>query len=130
MAEMKNMFREVIPGVLIALGITVAAILVYSVILVSSPEAESGLEAFNVVLKIVSAAAGTWFGMRNAQNGWKKGILIGVLYVVIGFVLFSLIDGNFVLSVGILLDIVLAALAGALTGIAAVMLKGGKKAHR
>ena len=119
----KTMALEIIKGVLAAVAFTIIAVLIFAVILKSSPEAESAIPAFNVIIKILSVVLGSFFALKTKDKGWLRGLLTGVGYMVLGFLVFSLIDGNFTISWGFLLDLALGAIVGAIAGIILVNLK-------
>ncbi|MBS7262286.1 MAG: TIGR04086 family membrane protein [Eubacteriales bacterium] len=125
--EFKRMLPGLALGTLLALGVTTAAILVYALILVSAPEAEDGLETFNLILKIFSVAVGTFFALKTPERGWLTGLIVGLAYVTLGFLLFSLIDGRLEPGPGLLLDELLGAVTGVVAGIVTVTIRGKKR---
>ena len=57
------------------------------------------------------------------ELGLVSGLLIGICYTILAFLVFSLLGGSFVLDLTLLTDIVFGAIIGAICGIICVNLK-------
>lgn len=113
-----NVFLTVLKGTLIALSISIIGVLIFAFVLrfVSIPD--SAISPVNQVIKGVSILVGTIFALRkNKEMGLIKGLLIGLFYIVLAFLTFSLLDGNFNLSATILNDLLFGSIVGMIAGI-------------
>ena len=72
-------------------------------------------------LKALSLAIGCIL-VLHTDDGWKKGMLTGILFTLLTYLSFSMI-GGFGFDWKILIDVGLGVVVGALSGIAAVNLK-------
>ena len=121
--KVKSMAMQIIKGILAAVAFTIIAVLIFAVILKSSPGAESAIPAFNIIIKILSIVLGSFFALKTRDKGWLRGLITGIGYMILGFLVFSLIDGNFSISWGFLLDLAMGAVVGAIMGIILVNMK-------
>ena len=72
----------------------------------------------NEVIKGVSIFFGVFVGLRKYKKmGLLNGILIGFLFTVVAFLVFSLLDGTFSFDRTLLNDIVFGSIIGAICGI-------------
>lgn len=122
-SKLRGMTFEVLRGILVALAFTIIAVLIFALILKSSPSAEGAIPAFNIIIKIVSIVLGSFFSLATRDKGWMRGLITGVGYMFFGFIVFSMIDGSFELSAGFLLDLLLGATVGLIMGIILVNLR-------
>ncbi len=81
------------------------------------------IPVINQVIKGVSILVGCLVAVRHKQNTWLKGIVIGILYIALAFVIFSLLDGEFSFGLHILNDVVLGSITGLVSGILAGLKK-------
>jgi putative membrane protein (TIGR04086 family) len=63
------------------------------------------------------------FSIRGANNGWLKGFIIGLFYIVISFMLFSALYQNLDVDMGIFNDVVLGSATGLVSGIMCANIK-------
>ena len=54
---------------------------------------------------------------KNREGAFFKGILIGLIYIVVSFLVFSALDKSFNLSWSILNDLLFGGIAGAISGV-------------
>lgn len=121
------MIKDVAKGALTAVLITLAAILIFAFLIKAMSLDDSVIPFVNQVIKIASIIVAAVIAARGSGPAWLKGILASVVYVIVGFLLFSLIQGELGLFSVLLSDM----LAGAVIGLVAVilfaMLPKGKK---
>jgi putative membrane protein (TIGR04086 family) len=67
--------------------------------------------------------AGALFGVKRAEKGAIKGLIWGVGYALVSFVLFSILSGRLDFGQFSLVDTAFCALAGIISGIIAVNVK-------
>ncbi len=107
---------KVIKGAVIGLLVTVAAVLLLAVIAKGTDMSDETIAAFNQAIKIVSIFTAGLVASRGLTEKYMLiGALSGGLYVLLGYLTFSLIEGRLG-DIGLLAaDIAMGAAIGALT---------------
>ncbi len=119
-----KILKPVIKGVLISLCVSLIAILFFAFLLRFTNISENLIAPVNQVIKGVSIFLGVLFGMRKVkENGIINGLLIGFLFTIFAFLVFSLLDGQFVFDRTLINDIIFGTIIGAICGIICVNLK-------
>ena len=119
-----KILKPVLKGVLIALCISLVAILLFAFLLRFTNISENLISPVNQVIKGISIFLGVLFGMKKVkENGILNGLLIGFLFTVFAFLVFSLLDGQFVFDKTLLNDVIFGSIIGAICGIICVNLK-------
>ena len=122
--EKKGNIKPIIKGVLVALAISLVAILLFAFLLRWTNISDSLIAPVNQVIKGVSIFLGVFFGLKKVkQNGIINGLIIGFLYTIVAFLVFSLLDGAFCFDKSLLNDILFGTIIGAICGIICVNLK-------
>ena len=122
--EKKGNVKPIIKGVLVALAISLVAILLFAFLLRWTNISDSLIVPVNQVIKGVSIFLGVFFGLKKVkQNGIINGLIIGFLYTIVAFLVFSLLDGAFCFDKSLLNDILFGTIIGAICGIICVNLK-------
>ena len=120
-----NYILSVLKGVVISLLFAIIAILLFSVILRIFSLSNGVIKPVNYVIKIVEIFLGTYLTVKE-NHGALKGLVTGVIIVIITFVFFSIIGGGFTFDIDLLWETLLGGAVGSITGIFAV----NKKAKR
>ena len=111
-------------GVVCGLCVSLVGILLFAFILRFSSISDKVIAPVNEVIKGVSIFFGVFVGLRKYKKmGLLNGILIGFLFTVVAFLVFSLLDGTFSFDRTLLNDIVFGSIIGAICGIICVTLK-------
>ena len=111
-------------GTLIALCTSLVLVLVFAFILKFTNISDSVINPINQVIKGVSIFLGVFVGLKKCKElGLVSGLLIGFIYTLLAFVVFSLLSGNFVFDITLLTDSVFGAVIGAICGIISVNIK-------
>ena len=111
-------------GVVCGLCVSLVGILLFAFILRFSSISDKVIAPVNEVIKGVSIFCGVFVGLRKYKKmGLLNGILIGFLFTVVAFLVFSLLDGTFSFDRTLLNDIVFGSIIGAICGIICVNLK-------
>lgn len=114
----------IIKGTLIALCVSLVLILIFAFLLKFTNIPDSAVKPINQVIKGASVFIGVFVGMKKIKElGLVSGLLIGICYTILAFLVFSLLGGSFVLDLTLLTDIVFGAIIGAICGIICVNLK-------
>lgn len=136
-AEPKNnrftAWMPIINGVLVATVFTVAAILLYAIILKIGLLGEDSIPVVDQIIKIAGIGIAAYFATKKEEGKLLlKGAISGMLYIVAGLLLFSLLQGSFSISQVFLADLAMGAIIGAIIAILYAQLtdpkyKGKKK---
>lgn len=113
-----------IKGTLIALCISLVLILVFAFLLKFTNIPDTAIAPINQVIKGVSIFLGVFIGMKKSKElGLVCGLLIGLSYTLLAFLVFSILSGSFILDITLLTDIIFGAVIGAICGIICVNIK-------
>ena len=112
-------FFPIVKAVLLALGISLLLAVTFAVVLRATSWGENIVYPVNQVIKVIAVMVGTLVFVRG-EKGWLQGGIVGLLFTALSYLAFSSIGGDFSLSWLILLELGVAFLAGALSGILAV----------
>ncbi len=114
----------VLKGVLVGLCVALVGILLFAFVLRFTNISDKIISPVNQVIKGVSIFFGVFIGMKKHKaNGLLSGFLIGLLFTVVAFLVFSLLDGAFVFDRTFLNDIIFGSIIGSICGIICVNLK-------
>ena len=122
--EKNKLFSVVLKGVLVGLCVALVGILLFAFLLRFTSISDKFISPVNQVIKGVSIFAGVFLGMKKHKtNGLLSGLLIGFLFTVVAFLVFSLLDGAFVFDKTFLSDLIFGTIIGSICGIICVNLK-------
>lgn len=121
-----GLFLGVIKGAIIAVFISLVLVLLFAVVVKFTNISSSAIKPINQVIKGVSILIGVIFGVaKNKTGGLVKGIIVGVIYTILSFAVFSILDGSFSINFSFVTDLIFSAITGAIAGVIAVNI--GKK---
>lgn len=122
--EKSGLFLSLVKGVSIGLCVSLVGILLFAFVLRWTAISDKVISPVNQVIKGVSIFFGVFFGLKkHKKNGLLSGLLIGFLYTISAFLVFSLLDGAFCFDKTLLSDIIFGTIIGAICGIISVNLK-------
>ena len=99
-----------------ALLITVAAVLIFAMIISQTNAGDGMIGAVNQIIQLVSIfAAAVMIGRRSGERKGIMGAFAGAIYVLLGYFTFSLIDGGLGDIKMLLADMGMGVVVGALT---------------
>ena len=125
-AEINNLkevsfWGNVIKGSLMALSICLILILVFAFVLRFVAIEDGMIRPVNQIIKTLSILIGTFSSLKKSKEmGLVSGLLIGMLFTIISFVAFSVLDGNFEFGISLVNDCLFGSIIGAISGIIAV----------
>ena len=121
--EQKAVF-PIIKGAFFAVFASLVLVLIFAFIIKLTNLSDSLVKPINQAIKVLSILAGVFYAARrNKGQRLLKGIFVGAIYVVLSFIVFSILDGSFNLSVTILNDLLFGAIAGGVSGIIVSLIK-------
>ena len=113
-----NNFLVVLKGVFWALTVSLLCVLIFAFIIKFTNISESAIMPINQVIKVLSILVGCWVASKKIKsNGWLWGLIIGAIYTLLAFVVFSILDGEFRFTLSLLNDLVFGAVLGLISGI-------------
>jgi len=114
----KHYILEIIKAVITAIVISLAGILILAFIIRAASIDTSVLPIINQVIKGIAILTACLVCLRLPKNGWVRGIVVGLVYVILAFIIFSLLNGaQFNFGLNVLNDIAVGAVSGLLSGI-------------
>ena len=118
--ENKNL-TSIFKGVGIALITTFILLIIFAAILTFTNVQESTITPVIIVITGISLLIGSTIGNRKIQkNGLLNGALVGFIYILILYLISSILNGNFALNIASIIMIAVSILFGILGGIIAV----------
>ena len=86
---------RLLKGLFAAIGVTVAGVAVFALLMQWLRPAEGLVRSINQVLKLLSIGAGVWVAVgRGCEGGLLRGALVGLLYMAIGVGMYALLSGQ------------------------------------
>jgi len=112
------MVKEIGKGVLYAVIVTLLFILSFSFVVQICGLANGVIKPVMQVVKVISIFIAVAIAIKSIKNqAWLFGGLIGLLYMVVTFLIFSMLDGKFVIDFTALSDLLFGVLAGVISAI-------------
>lgn len=116
---------EILKALIIAVILSLVLVLIAALIIKLFNLSNGAIPILNQIIKGLSILTGCLIAIKSKTNNWLRGIIIGILYIALSYVIFSLLDGEFAFGLGILNDIAIGSITGLISGI----LAGLKKQH-
>ena len=114
----------VLMGSLFAVIVSLVGILFFAFVIKLFGLTDGVLKPVNQVIKGISIMLGCLFALKKyRENGLVVGLCVGLLYTLIAFVVFSLLNGSFGFDKTLLTDIVFGGIMGAICGVICVNIK-------
>lgn len=117
-------FLQILKGSIFAVSISLMGILIFALIIKFTDISEKWILPINQIIKTISIFFGVFlvFG-KNKQNGFLKGLAIGIIYTILAYLVFSILAGQFSFSLNSFTDMLFGGLIGGISGIIAVNVK-------
>ena len=107
-----------------ALSTSLICVLIFAFAIKFTDISESAISPINQAIKIISILIGCFVASRKINsNGWFWGIIIGIVYTLLAFMIFSILDGEFRFTLNLLNDSTFGAIIGLISGIIVFALK-------
>ncbi|MFA5675739.1 MAG: TIGR04086 family membrane protein [Christensenellales bacterium] len=88
--------KNALKGTLVSMVFTVAAILLFALIIKETGLADSVIAPINQIIKIGGIMAASYFAIKGlAEKQWITGGLAGMMFILLSYLVFSLIEGMF-----------------------------------
>ena len=120
----QSIAKNLIKGVLIALCFSLIGILIFAFILKFTNISESVITPINQIIKGVSIFLGVFIALKKQrETGLVTGLLIGLVYTIVAFLVFSALSRQFNFDITLLNDSIFGSIIGAICGIICVNIK-------
>lgn len=120
-------FFEMFKGVLFSIIISLLTVVIFAVIVKFANLSQKAVQIVNIFLKIISIFFGTLLAIKSGKQGLFKGSIIGLFFVLISYLIFSLINGSFAVNPLTAFDVIFCLVAGLLSGIFTVNVRKGRE---
>lgn len=120
----QSIFLSIVKGSLIALCVSLVGILIFAFCLKFTSLSDKLITPINQVIKGISIFLGVFFGLRKRKDkGLLGGLMIGLIYTIVAFLVFSLLNSSFVFDLTLAYDIIFGTLIGGICGIITINVK-------
>lgn len=117
---------DIVRSALFAIILSILLVMLFAIIAKFANISEEIIEPVNIAIKILSVAAGCLIGVRHDSKGLVKGIVVGLIYAGLTYLIFATVCGDFTSSPMTVYDALACLVAGILSGILAVNVKRKK----
>ena len=119
-SENKNLI-SIFKGVLISLGTTFILLIIFAALLTYTNIQESVITPVIIVITAISLLIGSTIGNNRVQkNGLLNGAMVGLIYILLLYLISSILNGNFAINIASIIMIVVSMFLGTLGGVIAV----------
>jgi putative membrane protein (TIGR04086 family) len=116
----ENIVLDFLKGILVAMLISLGLIVLFAFCLKWFNWSDSCIVPVTFLIKGASVLVGSVIAVKGNSKGLVKGVCFGAIYIIVAFLVFSLLAGSFSLELSSLLDFVFASLLGGIVGIVKV----------
>lgn len=120
--EYGKVFFMILKGTGLALVFSLLASFLFATVLQTSAVPDKAIYPINQTLKALAAFLGALLFVRG-EKGWLKGGEIGLMFTALSYVTYSVIGGNYALSLLVLAELFFTVFAGSVGGVVAVNVK-------
>ena len=120
--EKNNVIFKIFKGVGISIAFTLICLTIFSALLTYTNLSESLIQPVVISVTGISILVGSFFATRKIKkNGIIKGVSVGLIYILLIYIVSSVVNGgNFALTIGSIIMILIGILCGAIGGIIGV----------
>ena len=117
-ANSSNSFLTILKGAMNALIVSLLSILLFAFIIKLTSLSDGLIKPINQVIKVLSILIGCFFAFKkDSEKTLLKGGLIGVVYTILAYILFSALNGKFEFSVSLIFDVLFSLALGVICAI-------------
>lgn len=125
MKRKQNAGNWLLKGLLVSVAVTVAAVVIFAVIIGLTDLPDSVIRIVNQVIKVGAVFAGVYAAVpKGSDNAIRKGVVIGLVYMGAGVLLYALLSGQQLTVISWLLDILMGIAVGGLSGMIVCSMQG------
>ncbi len=116
----ENIILDFAKGIVIAMLISLALIVLFAFCLKWFNISDGFIVPVTLIIKGLSVLVGSLIAVKGNSRGLLKGAGFGAVYIVIAFLVFSILSGSFGIGLSSLLDFAFSILLGGIVGIVKV----------
>lgn len=111
-------------GILVSYIITIPIFIVFAIVLTYTNFPEKLISPAVIITTVISiTVAGSTATRRLKNKGWLNGCIVGLIYMLVLYILSSLVFGTFSIDSRIITLVIIAVIAGATGGIIGINVK-------
>ena len=114
--HVKSMAFSILKGTVVSCVAAFVFMILFALVLRFTNLSGNVIAPVNMVIKILSLFIGMKFACKQEGSPLIKGAIIGVCFILVAFLLFSVMDHSFQPQAGLLYDIALGAAVGFIWG--------------
>lgn len=119
-----SIWVSVLKGALVSLAVSLIGILIFAFFIKYVAIPTSAIKPINQVIKGISLLVGTFVALKASDKmGLMSGLLIGLVYTLLAFVVFSILNGHFEITKVLANDMLFGGIIGAICGVIAVNIR-------
>ena len=112
------MVKSICKGVLCAVIVTLLFVLGFALVVQLTGLSNQVISPIMQIVKVVCIFVAVAIALKSVKSkGWLFGALVGLLYMVLTFLIFSLLDGEFNLGFNALSDLIFQSLVGLISAV-------------
>lgn len=111
---------EVVNANIVALIVALLAILLSALAVKLFNVSDGAIPIINQVIKSASIFIGCLVALKKPHNGWLRGVICGLTFAILSFLVFSALQNDFAFDLSLLNDCALGMVSGMISGIIAV----------
>ena len=123
MERVNRSYLDVILASIYSLIFSAVLIAILAVIIMFSSIGEKGVIALNIVIKMLSIFIGVFMAFKENKKGMIKGLVVGIIYALFTYLIYSIVNKDFSLSTFTICDIISCFVSGIVAGIFKVNIK-------
>ena len=122
--------KKILLGVMTSAVITIILMVILTGAVVLKGLDDGAIRALNQVIKVISVLFGVLLGVgRGGERGLLTGAAIGIVYILVGYGLYSIIDGAQANAKVMAIEEAAGGLIGASAGVVLANMRAGKRAR-
>ena len=122
--EKSSFWISVLKGTIYSITCSLILILLFALLIRFLNIPDDFIMPINQAIKIISLFLGSFLAFRGSNKGFIKGLMLGLLYSLFSYIIFSILCGNFSFVLTTFTDLLFSSILGGLSGIIVVNIKG------
>lgn len=115
---------NIIKGSFWGVAFSLVAILLFAFVIKFTSISENAIYPINQIIKSLSILFGCFVISKKIKtNGWLNGLLCGLCYTIVSFLIFSILDGHLSFGLSVFNDLIFGSIMGMISGIICISLK-------
>ena len=119
----RSFVLDVAKGTIFSLVISMVLIIIFAIIIRFANVSDFLIIPINQGIKIISILIGCIIALKGSNKGFIKGLLIGGLYAILAYFIFSLLSNTLTIGLTSITDLLFGMIIGGISGLIAVNIK-------